>query len=485
MGKIAKNYVYTAAYQILVLIAPIVTAPYLARVLGADHLGIYSYINSSGNIITTLSLLGIYAYGNRQTAYVRESRQELTSVFWELETARLFLGIAGTGVYVLYAVLNSKYCGYFFIYYPYILAQFIDCSWVYVGLEDMKPAVLKNFAAKLLNIIGIFLLVKTEEDLWIYILLLALTAFVANLSIYTQLPKYVGKPKVALRRIPSHLKGSVFLFLPQVAALLYLQVDKVMLEWMTGTTREISFYDQAEKIVTIPLSLLTVLSTVMMPRIANEYKKKNPKEIRRLLLWAGRAVLCLAMPMMLGMFCIAGQFIPWYLGKEFLPTATAIRVLTPIILLNSLAGISGNQYFTATDQVSVLLKAYVTAALLNIGVNVLLIPVWGNTGAAVATVLSSLCSVLIQYRCLQKQIDLKVLWGYAIRYSAGAGLMAGILWILGHGMQAAAKTTAIQIIVGVAVYIIYLVLIKDDTIGKIWKMFRHRKTGAEGRADHV
>ncbi len=316
MGKIAKNYVYNVAYQLLVLIAPIVTAPYLARVLGADHLGIYSYINSSGNIITTLSLLGIYAYGNRQTAYVRENRRELTSVFWELETARLLLGIAGTVVYILYAVLNSKYCSYFLIYYPYILAQFIDCSWIYVGLEDMKPAVLKNFAAKLLNIIGIFLLVKTREDLWIYILLLALTAFLANLSIYTQLPKYVGKPKVDLRRIPRHLKGSVFLFLPQVAALLYLQVDKVMLEWMTGTTREISFYDQAEKIVTIPLSLLTVLSTVMMPRIANEYKKKNQKEIQRLLFWAGRAVLCLAMPMMLGMFCIAKQFIPCVLGKR-------------------------------------------------------------------------------------------------------------------------------------------------------------------------
>ena len=107
MGKIAKNYLYTASYQILVLIAPIITAPYLARVLGATNLGIYSYVNSSGNIITTLTLLGIYAYGNRQTAYVRESRDNLTGTFWELELIRLFLGTVGTVIYFLYGYLNE------------------------------------------------------------------------------------------------------------------------------------------------------------------------------------------------------------------------------------------------------------------------------------------------------------------------------------------------------------------------------------------
>ena len=82
MGKMAKNYFYNAAYQILAIVAPIITAPYLARVLGADNLGIYSYVNSSGNIITTISLLGIYAYGNRQTAYVRDNMEQLNRTFW-------------------------------------------------------------------------------------------------------------------------------------------------------------------------------------------------------------------------------------------------------------------------------------------------------------------------------------------------------------------------------------------------------------------
>lgn len=464
MGKMAKNYFYNAAYQILVIVAPIITAPYLARVLGADNLGIYSYVNSSGNIITTISLLGIYAYGNRQTAYVRDNKEQLNRTFWELELTRLILGSIGTAVYAIYAVWNQKYSIYFLIYYPYILAEFIDCSWIYVGLEDMKPAVMKNFVAKLVNVAGIFILVRSKDDLWIYILLLALTALLSNISIYTQLHIYVGKPVGKAGKIPHHLKGSMALFFPQVASLFYLQVDKVMLEWMTHSTRQISFYDQAEKIVTIPLSLITVISTVVMPRLANEYQKQNRKVMQEILLKAGRYAMFLAMPMMLGMFCVARQFIPWYLGSEFLPTATAIMILSPIVLLNSLTGISGKQYFTATNQMRILLGAYVTAAIMNVVVNAMLIPGMGYKGAAIATVLSSSASVLIQYNFLMKQVDIRILWKWILKYFGGALVMAAGILLFTRNMSATVITTCIQVILGAGIYYAFLIVIHDQTL---------------------
>lgn len=464
MGKMAKNYVYNAAYQILAIVAPIITAPYLARVLGADNLGIYSYVNSSGNIITTISLLGIYAYGNRQTAYVRDNKEQLNCTFWELELTRLILGSIGTAVYAIYAVWNQNYSIYFLIYYPYILAEFIDCSWIYVGLEDMKPAVMKNFAAKLINVAGIFILVRSKDDLWIYILLLALTALFSNISIYTQLHKYVGKPAGKAGRIPHHLKGSMELFFPQVAALFYLQVDKVMLEWITHSTRQISFYDQAEKIVTIPLSLITVISTVVMPRLANDYKKNNRKEIKNILLKAGRYAICVAMPMMLGMFCVARQFIPWYLGNEFLPTATAIMILSPIVLLNSMTGISGKQYFTATNQMKILLGAYVTAAVMNVIVNAMLIPGMGYRGAAIATVLSSSVSVLIQYHFLTKQVGISALWKWILKYFGGALVMAAGIFVITRNMRATVLTTCIQVVLGGGIYFVFLVVVHDQAL---------------------
>lgn len=474
MGNIVKNYLYTAAYQILIMIAPILTAPYLARVLGADNLGIYGYINSSGNIITTISLLGIYAYGNRQTAYVRENRYELNKTFWELAIARVILGVLGTVLYIIYTAINREYSFFFLVYYPYILAQYVDCSWVFVGMENMKPAVMKNFITKIVNIAGVFLFVKSREDLWIYFVLLSVTTLIANISIYTQLPQYISKPKFEIKKLTYHIKGSFVLFLPQVASLFYLQVDKVMLKWLTGAMDQVSFYEQAEKIVTIPLSLITVVSTVMMPRLANEFKKNNRGNIQKLLLKAGRYTLCMAMPMMFGIACVARKFIPWYLGTEFYPTAIAIIILSPIVLFNSLTGISGKQYFTATDQISILLRAYTLAAIMNIIVNAVLIPRYGYRGAAIATVFSSLASVIVQFKYLNAQVDIKAFWKWGVDYFIGGFIMAVVILSIGQNLNASAKTTFFQVTTGVGIFLLYLLLRKDRVLVECYQLAKRK-----------
>ncbi len=469
MGKIAKNYIYNFAFQLLVLITPIITAPYLSRVLGPSNLGIYSYVNSSGNIVFTLSLLGIYAYGNRQVAYVRDNKDDLTGTFWEIMLTRLILGTIGTVSYFVYAniSINAKLSWYFTLYYPYVLAQFLDVSWVFVGLEDMKPAVMKNFFARIINVIGIFVFVRKRDDVWIYILLLAVTLLVANLSIYFQLKKYIGRPRVNKKNIWIHIKGSFILFLPQVASLFYLQVDKVMLKWLSGGTDQVSFYDQAEKIINIPLTLITVLSTVMMPRIANEFKKANKDKIQSLLLKSGQFTLFMSFPLMLGLFSVAERFVPWYLGKDFLPTAYGMMILCPIVLFNSLSGISGAQYFTATDQIGILMKAYVPAAVINVIVNAALIPHYGYKGAAIATVASSLISVIIQYYYLNKQVKLTGLVKYGVKYGIGAFIMAAVIFVSTYKMNATALTTAVQVAIGGAVYLAFLLVTKDDMLKEI------------------
>ena len=464
MGRIGKNYVYNLAYQIIVLLAPIVTAPYLARVVGAERLGIYSFVSSSGNIIITLSLLGIYSYGCRQTAYVRDQKQLLTQTFWEIMAARLLLTVLGTAIYAVFILLNRDTARFLLLYYPYLLANFLDCSWVYVGLEDMLPAVMKNILVKLLTVAGIFLLVKGPGDLWIYILLIAGATLLGNVLVYFQLPKYVGLSRPELHSFPVHIRGSLRLFFPQAAYMFYLQVDKVMLKWLTGTTAQVSYYDQAEKIIMIPLTAVTVISTVMMPRIANEFQKGNRDEIERLLLRAGRFALFLACPMMVGLFVVARQFVPWYLGPAFLPTATAMMVLSPIVVLNSMTGISGSQYFTATDQISVLFKAYGAAALINVVVNALLIPRFGYLGAAIATVLSAAISAVVQYRTLSRQIRLRPLGIDLLRKLSASVVFGGILWAVSRTWPASIRTTAAQIGIGILLWIVMMLLLRDPAL---------------------
>lgn len=464
MGKIAKNYLYNLIYSLLVLLVPLVTAPYLSRVLGAEGTGVYSYVNSLTSLICTFALLGIFNYGSRQIAYVRDSSAEIDLTFWRIMSARLLIAAAGTIIYFLIVIIVGRYQYLFLLYYTYLLGYFFDCTWLYVGVEDMKWAVLKNILLKLVSVSGIFIFVRQSDDVAIYVLIQGGSILLANLSAYTQLKRYVGRPKLLLRGIKDDLLQSAKLFLPTAAATVYLQCDKIMLELITGNSAQVSFYDYSEKIVMIPLSFITVLSTVLMPRIANEFANGNRETIAGLINAAAKTSLFIAFPMFFGIIAITGKLIPWYLGEEFLPTISAIYMLSPIILANTLSGISGGQYFTATNQVDILLKSQVLAAVGNIIINALLIPRYGFAGAAAATVISSALCAAVQYRRLLKQVNLSELPRTALRYALLSLLMLLLIKAATGELPATPLTSVIQIAVGAVFYLSVCLLAKDKQL---------------------
>ena len=468
MSKLTKNYMYNLLYQILVLLTPIITTPYLARTLGAYGQGIASYVVSFSSIISTITLLGIYGYGNRQIAYERDNLQKVSQTFFEIMIIRLILGTIGSLIYFVIIKNKVQYAMYFGVYYVWLLASYLDCTWLYVGLEDMKPAVMKNFFAKLITILGIFIFVRSEDDIWKYILLLGLSVLIANISAYFNLKEYIIKTKINLNNIFKHIKGSIYLFLPTVATLVYLQVDKVMIEVLTNQVNQVSFYDNAEKIVTIPLTFITVLSTVMMPRIANEYSKGNLNQVKQYITKSAEISIFMAMPMFLGLASIAMKFVPWYLGEEFIPVSYAIIFICPIVLSNSLEGVSGKQYFMATNQVDKLMISYISTAVMNLILNLILIPKYGFYGAAIATLISSYTCVIIQFTFLNRQMSMKELLYPILKYFFMATVMAIVIYLISYKMDVSIITTFIQIIIGMIVYFALCFIIKDKIFLEIW-----------------
>ena len=463
MNKLVKNYIYNVVYQVFLIIVPIVTAPYLARVLGATQLGIYSYINSISSVLTTVGLLGLNNYGIRQIAYVQEDKEERNRIFSEIMYARVLLMIIISLIYYG-IIINSEYYSYFIVQYFLIISIFIDASWILIGLEDMGIVVFRNFIAKLLTVIGIFTLVRKKSDLWIYISIFSFITFITTISIYPYINKYVKLKKCKLKDIFYHFKQSIFLFLPQVAILIYLQVDKIMLKYITTNASQVSFYDQAEKLVQIPLSVITALGLVMMPRLATEFKKKNNKAIKNYINKTIVFALFLAYPMTFGIAGIAGTLIPWYLGKEFIPVISAIIIISPIIIINSLINISGTQYFTATNQIRILTISTTSSAVINVIINIFLIPIFSYKGAAIATVVSATISLIIQYSYLNKQIKIIKNIILTLKYLIISIIMGSIVYFIGVKMGPMPVTTIIQILMGVFIYLIVLYAMKDEIV---------------------
>ena len=463
MGKLINNYIYNFVYQIVVLLVPLILSPFLARNLGADNLGIYSYVYSTCTVISTVSLIGTYNYGARQIAYVSDNPIEQRNVYWEIFWLRFIFGIVGILVYFTFG-FRSEYSLYFVLFSGWLVAGIFDPSWMFVGIENMKPTVMKNLAVKIITVLLIFITVSSKNDLWKYSLIMGTTMLISTVVLLFQVAPYVGRPLFRLNNFKKHLLGSLNLFLPQVATLFYLQVDKIMIKLLYSDINQVSFYDQSEKIVTIPLTFITVLSTVMMPRIANEFANKNYERIKELILSVGKLSLLLACPMMVGIFCIADNFIPWYLGAEFVPTALAIKIICPIIISNSMVGLSGNQYFTATDQINILMKAYVSAAVANVIVNALLIPKYGFVGAAVATVISSYISVGVQYYYLNKQVNVIVFLRDFAKYLLFSFIMGVAIHYLNSVVPNGVIETFLDMVFGGVVYLLLLCITKDSML---------------------
>ena len=471
MNKLVKNYIYNVLYQMFLIIVPLITAPYLTRVLTSDSLGIYDYVNSVVSIITTIGLLGLQSYGYRQIAYFRDDSKKVNEEFSTIFQLRIGLLLVITVFYLL-AIFRLEYKVYFGIQYVLIVAQFLDVSWVFIGFEDLKIVSLRNFLAKFITVIGIFLLIKDDDDLWVYFALFAFTTLLTTLSVFPLSKRYVKYQHISIKKSIGHLMPTIKLFIPQVATLLYLQFDKIMLKQITGSTSQVAYYSYAEKIINIPLAVITALGTVMMPRLANLYSNNEKEEIELYLKRTITFAMFLAIPMMVGLSAIAKNFIPWYLGKEYMASAIAIIILSPICVLNALTNILGAQYLTAVNQTRVLTIAYYGSAFINLGLNAILIPRYGYVGAAIATVVCSFASFIIQYAYVKKDIEIKGIYIQVIKNIIASTIMAFVIHFVGKGGEISSQTTFWQVISGFMSYIIVAFILKDEILLYIIKKLK-------------
>ena len=467
MNKLIKNYIYNVVYQIFLIIVPLITAPYLSRVFTSETIGIYGYVNSVVSIIATLGMLGLQSYGSRQIAYNRDNKEIVSKSFTSIFLLRMVL-LSVVSVFYIPFCFISEYKIFFLIQYILILAQFLDVSWVFIGFEDLGIVTARNFIAKFITVISIFIFIRKDNDLWKYFIIFSFITFITTITVYFSLNKYVRFKKISIKKSLRHLLPAIKLFFPQIATLLYLQVDKIMIGKLTESTSQIAYYEYAEKIVLIPLAIITALNTVLMPRIANLFINSNYKKIEEYMNKSVSFALFLSIPMMFGLIGIARGLMPWYLGEEYIFSAYAIIILSPLCVFNTISSIFGAQYLTATNQTKILTLTYYSTAVVNIILNIFLIPKFGYIGAAIATLVSSFISILIQYFFIKKEINFNVTEGIIKNLISSLIMFFGIFFLSLYA-RISPFSTLVEIVVGIVCYIVCEILLKDKMLFYILK----------------
>lgn len=468
--SITKNYLYNLSYQILVLLIPLLTVPYLTKILGAEKLGIYSFTYSIVTIFFLISVLGVNTYGQREIAYVQDNRTKRTKIFWELMIVKLFASLLSMTLLCIFIAITSRYSIYYKIFLIYVFANLFDITWLYQGIEDFKDVALRNAIIKLLYFISIFIFIKTKNDLWIYILLYSLSTLITNLSFWINCNKIIDKPpkKLDYKR---HIVHVFTFFIPQVASLVYTVLDKTMIGIIIPNISEVSFYEQATYIVKTILMLITTLGTVMVSRVSNCFENNNHKEIKKYITNSVTFTLCIGSALMFGICAIISHIVPWFYGNEYSSVIKLIYYLAPLIIIIGLSNIIGIQYLVSIKKQNYYIGAVICGAIINFILNIILLNLLGTIGAAIASVASELMILIIELNYTKK-----VITGYDIIKSSIKYLLFGIImfitiYIVGKNLEPNILNTCILTILGIIIYMLLLIVSKDSIIMKI----KHKK----------
>ncbi len=465
--SIVKNYIYNLIYQMLTIILPLVTTPYLSRVLGAGPIGIYGYTLSIVTYFILFGSLGIAMYGQREIAYVQDKKEEQSKTFWEIVIFRVITMTVALIIFYLTFCLKGEYSLYYKILILELVANAIDISWYFQGVEDFGKTVVRNIIVKSLSLVCIFIFIKSPEDLWKYFLIYTLANLLGNLTMWMYIPKILPKIRLKELNLTKHIKPTLALFVPQIATQIYVVLDKTMVGNITGNMSEVGYYEQAQKIVKALMLVVTALGTVMSSRIANTYALKKDNEIKKYLEKSFNAVWFLGIPITLGLIAITPKMVPWFYGDGFNSVIPLLIATSPIILIIGLSNVTGSQYLIQVGNQRVFTISVTTGAVVNVIFNFILINMLGTIGAVISSNLAEISVLVVQLYYLREKIKIKNIFKNSWKYIISGIIMSIVVYAISIKMNTSCINTLIQICIGGILYFILLIIFKEQFINEI------------------
>lgn len=462
---IVKNYLYNLMYQVVGIILPIITIPYISRVLGAEGLGKYSLTNAYAQYFVLFGMIGLGMYCSREVAYVRDDKNKLDKVFWELNFLRFITMGISLIMYILFClyVIKPQDKVISSIQGLILLSSFFDISWLFTGLENFKKVSIRNIIVKVVGVCLVFIFVKNDSQVWLYALILGGTQFLGQVIMWFDIPKdikFVFPKKEALLR---HLSFSIKLFIPQIAINVYTMLDKVMLGNFVNEA-EVGMYDNSQKIIKIAITIVTTLASVTIPKMANLYKKGQIDEFSKNVHTSFSFVSFLAFPMAFGLIGICRNFIPWFYGSGFERIEPMFYFGSWLMITLAWSSIVGTQVLISMKREKKFTIAVTTGALINVIFNFMLISKLGGVGTTISSVIAEFTGMFIMVYFVRDIINIKQLFKPVPKYFISAFIMFLVVFNVGKLVNQTIIGTIIQVVSGILFYIGIMFTIKDENL---------------------
>ena len=396
MGNIKKNVSYQMIYRILTVITPLITSPIISRAFGANGMGLYSATVAYVNFFTLFAMLGVENYGNRAIAAVQSDRSKRSELFWNIYIIQAVAStIALFFYYVSFVFISRERWVLSLIQSLWILSYLADINWFFFGMEEFKLTVIRSTIIKLATVLSIALFIREPKDLYLYATIMGGGALLGQLALWGQLHKYVDFTKPSYQNSKKHILPILKLYVPVIAISIFRLMDKTMLDWLS-TEDDVGYYYSADKIVNIPLGLVTAVSTVMLPRIANILHEKSIDNARKLISKASELSILLVCAVSFGIAAIANEFVPLFFGPGYDPCVLLIYWFVPVLIVKTLEDIICSQYLIPAHKDNLYILALFGGAATNIISNYILIKQFNALGAVFGTLIAEVVVLSIQ-----------------------------------------------------------------------------------------
>ena len=470
--KTIKNYIYNLIQQVLLVISPLITIPFLSRSLGAEGIGKYSYAFALTNYFTLIATLGCDVYGRREISYVKNSLENRSKKFWSIQIIKTVCTLVVSSIYIIFSFNNVNKILLLILMFHLINVP-LNIGWFYQGIEKFKKITIRTIFLKLAELLFVVFCIHSENDLIKYTFGSSFINFLAFFVLWLDIKNDVKFEKITFEDIKYDLKNCLQFFLPAIATSIYTLLDKTMLGNLTGSYIENGYYEQAQKINIVLLRVVLSLGLVLLPQIASAFKEGNKKQVNEFINKSGKYVFFVSLPIAFGLICISDNFVKWFFGDGYDKVSELLKLSGFILIVQGLDDVFGMQYLVNVGRQKQYIISLFSGAAMNFIFNFILIPKFASVGAIIASFLGELVIVLIQMYYVRDNINLKEFFKQSKNYLIASLVMLTVI-PLGRFLKVSILNTIIITGTSAIIYFITLFILKDDTLINIIKKFKDK-----------
>ncbi|MDF7672266.1 oligosaccharide flippase family protein [Lactobacillus sp. ESL0701] len=460
MKKTFLNILYNAVYQIFLVLVPLITVPYLSRILGPKTYGIYSNVNNIMQFLMIFCTLSISYIGMRTIAQVRAfgTKQDLTDAFWGLWYFQASASVVTIVLVVAAASLfHIKYWNYLLLMLPYLISAQVDISWFFQGLAAFGRVVLKNTAVKLVSVVLILLWVKSPGDLWKYMLIMSVSTMLGSFVFWFDIHRFVGGPVKHFYKYQTTIKAIITLLIPQIATQIYTSLDKPILGIFKNST-QVAFYDNSQRISNMVLGVITSISLVIMPKMASEGKDEQRLVLKKSLeatVWLGTMFAVIIM-------ANTREFVPFFFGAKFTPMVPLMFFFTLTIVMIPTGGVFANQFALANHRDRDYALPVIVGAILEVVLSFFLDQFYGATGAMVAILITEFVVLILRLWIVRDGYDFKYSFKEIPKYFIIAAIVLAVGMLMPQLVSSAFLNMTIKSIIMLVLYMALMFMMRLD-----------------------